>query len=94
MSRIQLAVKNIGWACMKSDIRSYFRKFGTVLDVRMPMNYDNGFNKNIAFVTMKEGFSNDLLQDYHVIDGQEVTIKIQEERKIQRTEDHSSGSES
>ena len=42
------------------------------VSIFFPQNYDNGFNKNIAFVTMKEGFSNDLLQDYHVIDGQEV----------------------
>ncbi|RUS84601.1 hypothetical protein EGW08_007628 [Elysia chlorotica] len=94
MSRIQLAVKNIGWACMKSDLRSYFRKFGTVLDVRIPMNYDTGFNKNIAFVTMKDGFSSDLLQGYHVIDGQEVTIKIQEEKKAPMTEIHPPSSSS
>ncbi|GFS13725.1 heterogeneous nuclear ribonucleoprotein A/B [Elysia marginata] len=73
MSRVQLVVKNIGWACMKSDLRSYFRKFGTVLDIRIPMNYDTGFNRNIAFVYVKEGFSSDLLSGYHVIDGQEVT---------------------
>lgn len=85
MSRVQLAVKNIGWACMKSDLRSYFRKFGTVLDIRLPMNYETGFNKNIAFVTMKEGFSSDLLQDYHIIDGQEVTVKVQEDRRPPKT---------
>ncbi|GFO21485.1 sra stem-loop-interacting RNA-binding protein, mitochondrial [Plakobranchus ocellatus] len=94
MSRIQLAVTNIGWACMKSDLRAYFRKFGTVLDVHIPMNYETGFNKNIAFLYMKEGFSNDLLQDFHVIDGQEVTVKVQANRRSPRTNTNIPNSES
>nr|KAI8741555.1 SRA stem-loop-interacting RNA-binding protein; mitochondrial [Biomphalaria glabrata] len=78
MSRFALVVRNIGWACIKSDITSYFKKFGDVHNVRIPMNYTTGFNRNVAFFTLHcdQQSLESVLKDYHVISGNEVTVEI------------------
>ncbi|CAL1534032.1 unnamed protein product [Lymnaea stagnalis] len=80
-----LVVRNISWASLKSELRKYFNKFGTVHEIRLPMNYETGFNRNIAFVVMsgKEKYLNSILEDYHVIDGKEVIVELQAERSNQ-----------
>ncbi|XP_005090785.1 SRA stem-loop-interacting RNA-binding protein, mitochondrial [Aplysia californica] len=85
-SRVTLAVLNIGWSCMRNDLKTYFQKFGSVADIYLPMDYKTGFNKRVAFVQMagQKGFEENILQDFHTIDGQEVTVKLRTERKMDR----------
>ncbi|XP_059171366.1 SRA stem-loop-interacting RNA-binding protein, mitochondrial-like [Physella acuta] len=81
MSRCVLFVRNIGWACARSDLQEYFKNFGKVLKVTIPMNWETGFNKNVAFISMNANLQSidKLVKDYHVIDGQEVTVEIRSE---------------
>merc|ERR1711963_1204676 len=75
-SVFRLIVRNIGWACTRSDLRAYFGKYGTVHDVSIPMDLKTGFNKRIAFVEMKgdSDAKEVLLKDFHTVEGNEVYI--------------------
>merc|ERR1712098_555933 len=82
-SVFRLMVRNIGWACTRSDLRAYFGKFGVVHAVNIPMDFKTGFNKRIAFVEMKgDSDAKDvLLKDFHTVEGNEVYISQDTSRK-------------
>ncbi|KAI3952424.1 hypothetical protein MKX01_005291 [Papaver californicum] len=49
--KTRVLAQNVPWTCTNQDIKNLFEKYGTVLDVELPMHSKNQ-NRGLAFVTM------------------------------------------
>merc|ERR1719495_458450 len=78
ISRIQFYVANIKWTFMRKDLADYFKKYGRVSDVVIPMDYTKGMNKRFALVAIhgKDDFEDKVLNDRHTIKGQELMVSL------------------
>lgn len=83
MPQNKIFIGNLSFNLDKSDLTELFEQFGTITEVVIPTNRDNGRPRGFAFVTFEtqEAAQNSLTFDNKEVDGRNIAVKIAQDKR-------------
>ncbi|XP_033738320.1 glycine-rich RNA-binding protein 1-like [Pecten maximus] len=78
----KLYVGNICFSSSEANLRDYFGRYGTVLDVNIVLDRENGRSRGFAFVTFTdEDDAGKAAGDMHSLDGRDLRVSIAQSKR-------------
>ncbi|EFN77514.1 SRA stem-loop-interacting RNA-binding protein, mitochondrial, partial [Harpegnathos saltator] len=73
-TKYMLQINNIPWTVGRQQLALYFSQFGYVYNAAVIFNKHTGFHEGYGFITVKKENLNNILQQKHILEGNELSV--------------------